>query len=286
MIKCLNVQSFMMFTLFISSVFKGPRFHWIIVNNSLYISWYCQYPIYLVNIHMPHFMSLFHPFPWSAIFCIHGFYWWCSLMLCLHILQKIRKICHALWNFSDFYHRFIIKVVVSNWWVMIQSQQASNIINQFIHNFGIQTHSKGGRTIKNLLVSPKDKDPMVNQNGAIYWYQCRDLGCDDEYIGETSRTFGERYKEHLKHSSAIHHHSNQTGHTTNQNNFQIIGREGHNLARNIKESIYIRVDNPTLNNNIGKFNLSHIWDMVLLNTKGLTHNKPSNNNNSQLTNPH
>ena len=121
-----------------------------------------------------------------------------------------------------------------------------------------------------LLVSPKDKDPMVNQNGAIYWYQCGDLGCDDEYIGETSRTFGERYKEHLKAPSAIHHHSIQTGHTTNQNNFQIIGREGQNLARNIKESIYIRVNNPSLNNNIGKFNLSHIWDRVLLNTKGQT----------------
>ena len=73
---------------------------------------------------------------------------------------------------------------------------------------------------------PPDKDPMVNQSGAIYWYQCGDLGCDDEYIGETSRTFGERYKEHLKAPSAIHHHSIQTGHTTNQNNFQIVGREG------------------------------------------------------------
>ena len=51
-----------------------------------------------------------------------------------------------------------------------------------------------------------------------------------------------------------------------------------NLARNIKESIYIRVNNPTLNNNIGKFNLSHIWDRVLLNTKGLTLNKQGNNN--------
>ena len=50
------------------------------------------------------------------------------------------------------------------------------------------------------------------------------------------------------------------------------------LARNIKESIYIRVNNPTLNNNIGKFNLSHIWDRVLLNTKGLTLNKQGNNN--------
>ena len=58
--------------------------------------------------------------------------------------------------------------------------------------------SKVAEPSKNLLVSPKDKDPMVNQSGAIYWYQCGDLGCNDEYIGETSRTFGERYKEHLK----------------------------------------------------------------------------------------
>ena len=50
----------------------------------------------------------------------------------------------------------------------------------------------------------------------------------------------------------------------------IITKNSSNLARNIKESIYIRVNNPSLNNNIGKFNLSHIWDRVLLNTKGLT----------------
>ena len=65
-----------------------------------------------------------------------------------------------------------------------------------------------------------------NQSGAIYWYQYGDLGCYEEYIGETSRTFCERYKEHLKVPSAIHHHSSQTGHPTNHNNFQIIGREG------------------------------------------------------------
>ena len=66
-------------------------------------------------------------------------------------------------------------------------------IKKICGRYGIQTHFKGGKTIKNLLVSPKDKDPMVNQSGAIYWYQCGDLACDEEYIGETSRTFGERY---------------------------------------------------------------------------------------------
>ena len=170
--------------------------------------------------------------------------------------------------------------------VIPYTQGLCESIKKFCGRYGIQTHFKGGRTIKNLLVSPKNKEQMVNQNGAIYSYQRGDLGCNDEYIGETSRTFGERYKEHPKAPSAIHLHSNQTGHTTNQNNFQIIGREGHNLARNIKESIHIRVNNPTLNNNIGKFNLSHIWDRVLLNTKGLTLNNQSNNNNNQLANPH
>ena len=44
----------------------------------------------------------------------------------------------------------------------------------------------------------------------------------------------------------------------------------HSLARNIRESISIRVNNPTLNKNIGKFNLPHIWNRVLLNTPNLT----------------
>ena len=70
-----------------------------------------------------------------------------------------------------------------------------------------------------------------------------------------SRTFGERFKEHLNDPSPVHHHSNNTGHPTSQNNLQIIGRGGHGLVRNIKEAIFIRVNNPTLDRNIGKFNL-------------------------------
>ena len=69
----------------------------------------------------------------------------------------------------------------------------------------IQTYFKGSNTIRNLLVSPKDKDPMVSKSGAIYWFQHGDLSCDDEYIVETSRTFGERSKSTwrtLTHSSA------------------------------------------------------------------------------------
>ena len=38
-----------------------------------------------------------------------------------------------------------------------------------------------------------------------------------------------------------------------------------NLMRLMKEAIYIRVNNPSLNRNMGKYHLPHIWDEVLFN---------------------
>ena len=78
--------------------------------------------------------------------------------------------------------------------------------------------------------------------------------CNKEYIGEISRTLGERCKEHLKQLSPIHVHIQQKGHTIEDNSFNIIDREDRGQATTIKESIYIRVNNPSLNQNIGKHN--------------------------------
>ena len=115
-------------------------------------------------------------------------------------------------------------------------------------------------------MKPKDQDPKDNKSGIIYSYQCNHLACSEEYIGETARTLGERRKEHLKQPSPIHRHIEQTGHTITDNSFNNIGGEDWGQARTIKESIFIRVNNPTLNQNIGKYNPSHIWDRVLFNT--------------------
>ena len=41
------------------------------------------------------------------------------------------------------------------------------------------------------------------------------------------------------------------------------------------------VNNPSLNNNIGKFNLPHVWDRVLLKTKGLDLKSQVYNNSTQ-----
>ena len=137
----------------------------------------------------------------------------------------------------------------------------------------VDVHFKGGQTLKNILVSPKDKDSMANKNSVIYSYSYGRIDCDEDYIGESSRTFGERCKEHLKAPSPICGHQNSSGHKTSMENFQIIGREENSMARTIKEAMYIRVNSPTLNRNIGKYNLLHIWDRVLFTIPELKINK-------------
>ena len=49
-------------------------------------------------------------------------------------------------------------------------------------------------------------------------------------------------------------------------NFSVVGRDWQSIARTIKESIFIWVNKPTLNETIGKYNLPHIWDGFLNNT--------------------
>ena len=63
---------------------------------------------------------------------------------------------------------------------------------------GVQVYFKRGSTIKNLLMAPKDKDPIQKKSGVIYRYKCDRVECDEEYIGESSRTFGQRFREHLR----------------------------------------------------------------------------------------
>ena len=95
------------------------------------------------------------------------------------------------------------------------------------------------------------------------------MDCDEEYIGESFRMFGERFKEHQKAPSPIFDHTTTSGHDINIENFSIVGREDQNLNRAIKEALFIRVNNPSLNRNVGKFHLPHMWDKVLFNTSEL-----------------
>ena len=144
----------------------------------------------------------------------------------------------------------------------------SESLKKVCNRHGVQVYFKGGNTIKNLLVAPKDQDPILKKSGVINRYKCDRVDCDEEYIGESSRVFEERFKEQRA-PSPIFDHCNTTGHNITIDNFSIVGREDQNLNKAIKEALFIRVNNPSLNRNIGKLHLPHIWDVVLFNTSEL-----------------
>ena len=110
----------------------------------------------------------------------------------------------------------------------------SKSIKNIGSKYGVEVYFQGGSTIKTSWCLPKTKIQSKKQSGVIYRYLCDRVDCGEEYIGESSRTFGERFKEHLKQPSPIYDHSNITGHNVTINNFNIVGREDLNLMRTIK----------------------------------------------------
>ena len=117
--------------------------------------------------------------------------------------------------------------------------------------YGVEVYFRGGGTIREFLVHPKDKDTILKKSGVIYKYSCGRVDCGEEYIGESGRTFGEKHRKHMRAPSPIMDHHNTTDHEVSLDNFTIVGREDNNIARNIKEAIFIRVNDPSLNRNIG-----------------------------------
>ena len=82
-------------------------------------------------------------------------------------------------------------------------------------------------------------------------------------IVDSSRIFWEMFKEYLKAPSPMYYHSNTMGNVTTVDNFSIVGKGVKNLTRTMEESVYIRVNNRSLNKNIGKYHLPQVWHEVL-----------------------
>ena len=111
------------------------------------------------------------------------------------------------------------------------------------------------------------------------------------YIGETERTFGTRLDEHKKevetvttrrftretrkcstyveHKSAITNHADRRNCVIDWKGAKVVDKEmkvdkeTNRCARWIKESIWIRKTEPTMNRDEGGYRLSHVWDSLL-----------------------
>ena len=104
----------------------------------------------------------------------------------------------------------------------------------------------------------------LNKRIVIYRFRCGRVDCNEEYIQESARIFAERFREHMKAPSPIHDYHNITGHELSLDNFSIVGREDQSIARTNKEAILIRVNDLSLNRNIGEYQLPHICDEGLV----------------------
>ena len=144
---------------------------------------------------------------------------------------------------------------------------------------------KEWRSLEGLSCSTGDACSIkANKTGIIYHYKCLHINCPEAYIGESGRALGDRVKEHLKVPSPIHQHSATTGHPLDPEHFNIVHKEVNSYSRSIKECMFIHIHDPTLNRNLGKYQLLHIWDH-LLQASPVLQLKPSRLLHSFLTTP-
>ncbi len=144
---------------------------------------------------------------------------------------------------------------------------------RILENAGVRVYFKGVNTLKSQLVSPKDKDPKEKKANCIYGISCGEVACSAKYIGESGRTLEERIKDHTSQaSSALHQHMTVTGHpipTVMDDNIQVITTESNIAKRRIIEAMYIKVNDPSMNRNVGKSEIPDIYDNVLKTKGGL-----------------
>ena len=140
------------------------------------------------------------------------------------------------------------------------------------------------RTLRQLLVHPKDQRTVEQTGECVYRIPCHN--CDCTYIGETGRNYGKRQEEHRKEVESI---SNRTftlsdrksraaemnklaitddvakdNHVINWSGAKILEREGHHKTRQVKESIWIRKEPTCVNRDGGAYSLPIAYDHLLV----------------------
>ena len=63
--------------------------------------------------------------------------------------------------------------------VVPYSQGLCEIYKNICSKYGVQVNFKGGNTLKNLLMFPKDREAKTKQSNIIYWFKCGRTECDE-----------------------------------------------------------------------------------------------------------
>ncbi|XP_072042908.1 uncharacterized protein [Amphiura filiformis] len=148
----------------------------------------------------------------------------------------------------------------------------SEALRRTFSNYGVRVCFKPTQTLRQLLVSPKDKTEKEDIAGPVYFIPCQGKTlkgqCSESYIGETERSLKARFLEHRRPSSSSsevskHIHIESPGHQVDLEQVKILDREPKYFERGVKEAIYIRVNQPSLNRDGGRYQLPRVYDQVL-----------------------
>ncbi|XP_072039555.1 uncharacterized protein [Amphiura filiformis] len=136
----------------------------------------------------------------------------------------------------------------------------SDALKRIYSSYGIRVCFKPTRTLRQLLVAPKDKTDKKDVTGPVYLIPCQGQTtrgpCSESYIGETGRSLKTRFLEHRRPSSTSsevsqHIHIESPGHHVDLEKVQILDREPRYFERGVKEAIHIRANQPSLNKDGG-----------------------------------
>ena len=161
-------------------------------------------------------------------------------------------------------------------------------LTRILRRAGISAHVRTRGTLREKLVRSKDKIPTEEETGVVYYSPCAGANgqkCESNaaYVGETSRKGCLRFREHMStaklyngdYRSAIMQHAAELGHSFRENDLTILDRDDNWRSRGIRESIYIRALNPSLNRRSernDRYTLPAAYDSIL---KGQIHCPPS-----------
>ena len=142
----------------------------------------------------------------------------------------------------------------------------SEQLRRVYRQYDLQTCFKPCNTIRQQLVRPKDTVSKEKVCAPVYHIPCD--SCEAAYIGETERSLKARFSEHRRPSSVTSEVSKHIltecpDHNVDLKSVQILTTEPRWFERGVKESIYIRVNNPSLNKDGGRYLLPSVWTNLL-----------------------
>ena len=144
----------------------------------------------------------------------------------------------------------------------------SERLRRHFASFNICASLKPFNQLRGQLVNVKDRMPRDKRSNVVYGYKCPADNCTETYIGETKQAFQSRMAQHRRPAyrdqldSAIYKHISASGHSFENTDVQILDKDVRWHERGVKESIYERIEKPTLTTKL-RFNLSQVWDPAL-----------------------